>query len=315
MLAGCGAEPQRPAPQTAAPSVVPPQAAPESPLAPILAETLGAWQRRGAPRTWSALSLDQYLGADAERWRLYDLVDAVVTSYDRTGGSMAFVELYRFRAPADAFGAYSTRRGFDARLVPIDDEAFVTAGALLAWKGSVVLRIVGSTHAPQALEELARLAMEQLPGGGAKPAPLLFLGGQSVVPGTEIWTREDALGYPMFRGSALARIRAGNALIEVLRHPEKSDSDALSVFEAFRGSVTLSARTLDPVLRVGNEAFFAQDAHLTNTLAFRAGTDVVVLRGQVPLDALKRVAEELAGRLRTQPPPTTIPAPTALPNS
>lgn len=177
-----------------------------------------------------------------------------------------------------------------------------------------MLRIVGSTRAPQSLEELARLATEQLPGGGAKPALLLFLGGQSVVPGTEIWTREDALGYPMFRGSALARIRAGDAVIEVLRHSEKSDSDALSVFEAFRGSVTLSARTLDPVLRVGNEAFFAQDAHLTNTLAFRAGTDVVVLRGQPPLDALTRVAEELAGRLRTQPRTTAVTAPPTPPD-
>jgi len=279
--------------------VVPPAAAPDSPLAPILVESLGTWRRRGAPRTWSAASLQQYVGADADRWRRYDLLDTVVGAYDRADGAIAFVELYRFRAPSDAFGAYSTRRGFDARLVPVGDEAFVTAHSLLAWKGAVVLRIVGNARDAGALEDLARRVAEPLPGGGARPAELLFLTGQSVVPGTEIWTREDALGYAMFRGSALARIRAGNGLVEVLRHPSRNDREALAVFEEFRGSITLSAKTLDPVLGIGNEAFFAQDAHLANTLAFRSGSDVVVLRGQAPPEALIQIAAALAGRLRT----------------
>ena len=113
----------------------------------------------------------------------------------------------------------------------------------------------------------------------------------------------------MFRGSAIARIRAGNALIEVLRHPSKNDREALAAFEAFRGSVTLSAKTLDPVLGIGNEAFFAQDTHLANTLSFRAGSDVVVLRGQAPPETLIRLAEVLAGRLRVSQarPASTLP--------
>lgn len=309
MLAGCGAEPRQPAPPAVVRPAPPAVVVPDSPLTPSLAGSLGGWQRRGTPRTWSAAALDLYLGTDAGRWRLYDLVDTVVGSYDHAGGATALVELYRFRSPSDAFGAYSTRRGFDARLVPVGDEAFVTARALLAWKGTVVLRIVGDARDQVSIEQLARGAIDPLPGGGTKPAALLFLAGQAVVPGTEIWSREDALGYPMFRGSALARIRAGNALVEVLRHPSGNDRDALVVFEAFRSSVTLSARTLDPVLRIGNEAFFAQDAHLANTLAFRSGSDVVVLRGQVPPESLIQIAAELAARLRTLAPALASPAP------
>lgn len=308
MLAGCGDTPLQPAPP-AAQAVAPAVSVPESPLAPILAESLGRWQRQGPPRTWSAASLDLYLGTDAARWRLYGLVDTVVGSYDHPDGATALVELHRFQTPADAFGAYSTRRGFDAHLVPIGNEAFVTTRALLAWKGSVVLRIVGDARDRGSLEELARGATEPLPGGGEKPAGLRFLTGQDVVPGTEIWTREDALGYSMFRGSGLARIRAGVATVEVLRHPSGNDRDALAVFEEFRGSVTRSARTLDPVLRIGNEAFFAQDAHLANTLAFRSGSDVVVLRGQVPPEKLVQIAAQLATRLRALAPPPALPAP------
>lgn len=308
MLAGCGDKPHQPAPP-AAQAVAPAASAPESPLAPILAESLGRWQRQGAPRTWSAESLDLYLGTDAGRWRLYGLVDTVVGSYDHPDGATALVELYRFRTASDAFGAYSTRRGFDARLVPVGDEAFVTTRALLAWKGSVVLRIVGDARDRESLEELARGATAPLPGGGEKPAGLSFLAGQDVVPGTEIWTREDALGYPMFRGSSLARIRAGGATVDVLWHPSGNDRDALAVFEEFRSSVTLSARTLDPVLRIGNEAFFAHDSLLANTLAFRSESDVVVLRGQAPPETLIQVAAELAAKLRALAPPPASPPP------
>jgi hypothetical protein len=290
-------------PVSALPPAAPAVAVPDSPLTPILADSLGEWSRRGAPRTWSSGSLDQYIGADAERWRLYELADMVAGTYDRADGSIAFVELYRFRAPSDAFGAYSTRRGFDARLVSVGDEAFVTARSLLAWKGSVVVRVVGGSRDAQAIEALARVVTEPIPGGGAKPSELLFLAGQAIVPGTEIWTREDAFGYPFLRGSAMARILVGGAVIEVLRHPGENDREALAAFEEFRGSVTLSAKTIDPVLRVGNEAFFAQDSHLANTLGFRAGKDVVVLRGQAPPETLIRVAEDLAARLNAAPPP------------
>jgi hypothetical protein len=302
MIVGCGREERRATPAASAPPAAPAVAVPDSPLTSILADSLGEWRRHGAPRTWSSGSLDQYIGADAERWRLYELADMVAGTYDRADGSIAFVELYRFRAPSDAFGAYSTRRGFDARLVSVGDEAFVTARSLLAWKGTVVLRVVGGSRDTQAIEALARVVTEPIPGGGSKPSELLFLAGQSIVPGTEIWTREDAFGYSFLRGSAIAKILAGDAVIEVLRHPGRNDREAMAAFEEFRSSVTRSAKTIDPVLRVGNEAFFAQDSHLANTLGFRTGRDLVVLRGQAPPETLIRIAEDLAARLHTAPP-------------
>jgi hypothetical protein len=274
---------------------------------------LGEWRRSGEPRTWSAAALHEYLGPDADRWRAYQLFDAVVGSYDRPDGSIAIVELYRFRAPSDAFGAYSTRRGFDARLVSVGNEGFATAHSILSWKGQSVVRIVGRSPDSAALESLARLVAESLAEGSSKPAELSFLGGLQVVPGTEIWTHEDALGQPMFRNSAMARIRAGDSVIEVLRHPGRNDRDAQTRFEDFRSSMTLSAKTIDPVLGVGNEAFFAQDTHLGSTLSFRAGVDVVVLRGQASPETFIRTAEAIAARLRasaTAPasqPPVNVP--------
>lgn len=274
----------------------------------MLAESLGDWRRNGIPRTWSAAALSEYLGPDAERWRSYQLLDSVVGSYDRRDGSIALVELYRFRAPSDAFGAYSTRRGLYARVVPVGNEAFATTHSLLAWKGQTVLRIVGTSPDARALEDLGRIVAAALGEGTSKPAELAFLSGLQVVPGTEVWTHEDALGYAMFRRSAMARIRSGDAVIEVLRHPGRSERDAQTLFEEFRTSMTRSAKTIDPVLGVGNEAFFAQDTHMSNTLAFRAGFDVVVLRGQAPPEAFIRLAEAIAARLRATTPRSTVPA-------
>lgn len=279
-----------------------------SPLESILAESLGDWKRSGAPRTWSAASLGDYIGSDAERWKRYALFDTVAGSYERADGSLAIVELYRFRAPSDAFGAYSTRRGFDARLVPVGNEGFATSHSLLAWKGQAVIRIVGKSTDPVALEKLGVIVAASLGEGSAKPSALAFLSTLPVVPGTEIWTEEDGLGYAMFRGSAMAQIHAGDTVLELLRHPDRNDREAQTLFEEFRNSVILSAKTIDPVLGVGNEAFFAQDTHLANTLAFRAGSDVVVLRGQAAPETFIRAAEAIAARLRaTAAPAVSLP--------
>jgi len=237
----------------------------------------------------------------------------VVGSYARADGSLAIVELYRFLAPSSAFSAYSTRRGLDARLVSVGNEAFATAHSLLAWKGQVVIRIVGKSTDPAALEDLGTMVASSLAAGSTKPSELEFLAGLPVVPGTEIWTQEDGLGYAMFRGSAMARIRAGDAVLDLLRHPDRNDREAQTLFEEFRSSVTLSAKTIDPVLGVGNEAFFAQDTHLANTLAFRAGSDVVVLRGQATPETFIRSAETIATRLRATSPVVDTPKPVSVP--
>jgi hypothetical protein len=284
-----------------------------SPLEPSLSESLGEWKRSGAPRTWSAASLDLYIGPDAERWRRYGLLDTVTGSYERADGSIAIVELYRFRAASDAFGAYSTRRGFDARVVSVGNEGFATAHSLVAWKGPVVVRIVGKSPDRAALEKLGVIVAASLAEGSAKPSGLAFLAGLPIVSGTEIWTEEEGLGYAMFRGSALARIQAGDAVLELLRHADQSDREAQTLFEEFRNSVTLSAKTIDPVLGVGNEAFFAQDTHLANTLAFRAGSDVVVLRGQASPETFIRIAEAIASRLRATVPAGVASKPVSVP--
>jgi hypothetical protein len=309
LLSACGGEAEDDStvpPSSAIAAQAPVQA---SPLEPILAESLDGWTRSGTPRTWSAAALSDYIGPDAERWKRYALFDTAVGSYERPDGSLAIVELYRFRAPSDAFGAYSTRRGFDARLVPVGNEGFATSHSLLAWKGQVVIRIVGKSRDSAALEKLGAVVAASLGEGSGKPSALAFLATLPIVPGTEIWTEEDGLGYAMFRGSAMAQIRAGDAVLELLRHPDKDDREAQSLFEEFRNSVTLSAKTIDPVLGVGNEAFFAQDTHLANTLAFRAGSDVVVLRGQAAPETFIRTAEAIAARLRATAPPAAVAPP------
>jgi hypothetical protein len=284
-----------------------------SPLEPTLAESLGEWKRTGAPRTRSAASLGDYIGPDAERWRRYALLDTVAGSYERADGSLAIVELYRFRAASDAFGAYSTRRGFDARVVPVGNEGFSTSHSLVAWKGPAVIRIVGKSADPAALEKLGVVVAASLGEGSAKPSALAFLTGLPIVAGTEIWTEEEGLGYAMFRGSAMARIQTGDGVLELLRHPDQDDRAAQAMFEEFRNSVTLSAKAIDPVLGIGNEAFFAQDTHLANTLAFRAGSDVVVLRGQATPEAFIRTAEAVAARLRATTPVAVAQKPVSVP--
>lgn len=307
MLTACGNREEEVIATTTSASTVAQEPVATSPLEPLLTETIGAWTRSGTPRTWNAASLGEYIGPDAERWNRYGLYDTVVGSYERKDGSIAILELYRFRAPSDAFGAYSTRRGLDAHLVPVGNEGFQTTHSLLAWKGQVVIRIVGTSADPAALENLAAMVASSLAEGSTKPSALAFLKGLPVVPGTEVWTEEDALGYAMFRGSAMARIRAGDSGLDLLRHPNRDDREAQLLFEEFKSSVTLSAKTIDPVLGVGNEAFFAQDTHLANTLAFRAGSDVVVLRGQAPTESFIRTAEAIAGKLNATAPPSVAP--------
>lgn len=312
-IGGCaGPEPASPAPSSPRPAATT-SAAAASPLVPVLVETLAGWRRSGAPRTWLPANLHEYVGPDAERWKLYQLFDTAVASYDRSDGSIAIVELYRFRAPSDAFGAYSSRRGFDARRVQVGNEGFVTTHSLIAWKGQVVMRIVGRSGDPGAFEGLGRVVASALAEGSSKPEALAFLAGLPVVAGTEIWTREDALGYSIFRDSALAKLHAGDTTIELLRHPAADEKDSRALFEKFREAVTLNAKTIDPVLGVGNEAFFAQDTHLANTLAFRAGSDVVVLRGSASPETFIRTAESIAARLRSVAPPSSAPRPLSVP--
>ncbi len=276
-----------------------PAAPVHSPAETYLASAAGPWTRNGRPRSYTAASLSQYLGAEATRWLACDVVDVAVASYGDQPGRFAIAEIFQFHSDRDAFAAYSVRRDKNRNFAEIPDEAFRTRNSVVVWRGAAVVRVIGpegGDHGP--IDALVRAIVQPMAQSAGRPAGFEMFPPALLIPRSEVLTREPAFGYEFLRNSMMVSFNVGATGVEGLIHSQSTLDETQNAFQQYRQSVGRSAKTLDPVLKLGDEGFFAQDPMLGNIVAFRSGLSLVIFRGNARPEALIDLATATDARIR-----------------
>ena len=142
----------------------------------VFAATLDAWQRAAEPLVYvGPKGLFEYIDGAGEPYLTYAFVQVATAKYAQ-GQKEANADLWYFKTPEEAFGAYSRDTSAGARAAEKLGNAGASGeGEVWAWNGANYLHLVSLGNAPASrdgLVGLARALLARLPEGDAKLPPV-----------------------------------------------------------------------------------------------------------------------------------------------
>ena len=262
------------------------------------------WKLDEDPIVIPADRLQSYLGADADRYVAYEVLDTTIGKYSGTdGGSFATVEIYRFPDFVKAFGAYSMHKDGPMQFLQIANEAFAKPRSINIWRGPFYVRITGATRG-DALVRLASFVADRMPPAPSRPAVFSFLPENGRVPGSERYTAEPVLGQPYLANAFRTTYNLDGDVIEGLVLPAANKETAAKVLDAYKSLYVRNGKLLDPIPNLGEDNFTGEDRYLGRTIAFRIDRFVVAFNGfkdrQHLVDLSAAADQRILGTIRKQ---------------
>ncbi|MCX7599267.1 MAG: hypothetical protein N2512_10465 [Armatimonadetes bacterium] len=263
----------------AARAELPPQ---ESEVLRSLARPPEGWQVAAAPRSFKEDNLWEWINGDAPQVLEYDFSFAATVAYSK-GQLGVEVGVLVMRTPLDAFGIYSRRRTEQSKPAPFPNNSFWEGAQLHIWRNYAYIFFLPNSSKPEvkaSVQELAEALCEGLPPAEELPRLLTIPPQQSLIQGSLVFYRRNALGQEKLGNALRAMYRSGDRRV------------ALWLFdcadrEAARATLGLLAGLLGKthtIKALGDEAFSATSEEYGPAMAMREDGYVGVAVPAVPLD-------------------------------
>jgi len=279
-----------------------------SPSEAFFVPVSSGWTLEGSPRIVSPDSLEAYLGQDASHYRLFGLLDLVVSNYvNPPEGLEVTVEVFRFDGATNAFGAYSTNRPEDATTMKLGDGAWLGRYAIHVLSDRYLLRVIGSKEQTSTVVRLVEDFAARIPTTGHPPEPLNIFPTENRIAESERFVRGPAFGQNYLRASWLVDYQVGDSHIEALLHEAGGESTVAERLARYRQFFETNGRLLDPIPGLGDESFTGEDRLIGRAVVWRIGQELVAIQGIAPISDLERLAREILALQRARPTTDAIP--------
>ncbi|MFZ0732865.1 MAG: DUF6599 family protein [Candidatus Sulfotelmatobacter sp.] len=150
---------------------------------------------QGAPITYNAETLYQYIDGGADLYLLYDF-KALLHQEFKSGTTDLTVDLYEMGNGDDAFGIYSSERSPNYKFLSIGAEGYRDKGILNFLGGQYYVKLSGSGPGVDTLfDEFARLLSSRIGGSRSLPALLAQLPREGRISHSEQYIKKDPLGH------------------------------------------------------------------------------------------------------------------------
>lgn len=244
-------------------------------------EEAEGWRLEEDPMVVPADRMGTYLGADGQHFTRYEVIDVTAGKYVALDGrGFATVEIFRFPDFVKAFGAYSMRKDAARRFLEIENEAYVSKFAVHLWRGPFYVRVTGgAANAFDSLTNLASFVAERMPAAPSKPAVFAFFPVDTRVPGSERYSADIGFGQAILGNSFQAKFNIGGDVHEGLIIPSPNRATATRILDAYKNLYIRNGKLLDPVPKLGEDNFTAEDKYLGRAVAFRIDRFVVAFNG------------------------------------
>lgn len=240
-----------------------------------------------------------YMGAAAAEFEDYDIIDITAGKYlaaDKAG--FATVEIFRFPDFVKAFGAYSMRKEAARRVVPIQNEAYVSKYAVHVWRGPFYIRVTGGAkNAFESLSGLAAFVAEKMPPAPGKPAVFNFFPVDTRVVGSERYSADKGFGQTILGNSFQADFNINGDIMHGLIIPSANKATATKILNGYRDLYLRNGKLLDPIANLGEDNFTAEDRYLGRAVAFRIDRFVIAFNGYKERQKLVELAATTDARI------------------
>ena len=148
------------------------------------------WAPSGSPQHYVGEDLYTYIDGGAEIYQEYGFKQVLAQDYRNSAGRSVTLELYEMNTPEAAFGMYTFKAGSKGQAVKIGQTAELDDYYLNAWKGRIVLTVIGFDESAESLagvQAVAEAAAAKIPAAGSRPELLNRL--------PEIWRRSPHIKY------------------------------------------------------------------------------------------------------------------------
>jgi hypothetical protein len=266
------------------------------------------WQLEEDPIVVPGDRLVSYMDRDGAHFVHYEALDATVGKYRTLAGDgFATVELFRFPDFVKAFGAYSTRKTDNSKLLNIPNEAFENKHSLHLWRGPFYVRVTGG-GTPGGNESLHRLlanVAEKMPAAPGKPAVFNFFPATNRIVYSERYSAEAGFGQAFLGNSFMATFTTPNGQrADGLIIPAANKQTAAKILEAYRMLYVRNGKLMDPIPNLGEDNFTAEDKYLGRAVAFRIDRFVIAFNGfddrQAIVDLASATEQRILGSIRKQ---------------
>lgn len=155
----------------------------------------GRTTAQGAPSTYNADTLYQYIDGGADVYLLYDFKTLLHQEF-KSGANELTADIYDMGTGVDAFGIYSSERSPNYKFLPIGAEGYRAKGILNFLDGQYYVKLSGSGPSADALlEEFGHLLSTRIGGSRGLPPLLARLPREGRIPHSEQYIKKDPLGH------------------------------------------------------------------------------------------------------------------------
>lgn len=279
-----------------------------------IAGSLDSFNIDAEVETYTRANLREYINREAERYFAYDYEWTVTGPFkDKRSGALIALDVYRFGAALDAFGAATIDRdpAAPAEIVPLPGQtatiaAYFTGNRLHIWRGPLYVRIVpgalGDGLRPAALE-LGQAVAERLPLMEKELAVFRLLPMRGLIAESLKFQRRNVLGQAFLNDALLATYgrrlpdRKLDVDMELLLFDGQDLAGAQATFASLEKHLA-GGGEVRPVAALGEAAFIVRHGTHGPTHVMRQGRYVVMLRQVKRADAAEAMLREIGKNIR-----------------
>ncbi|MDH7515682.1 MAG: hypothetical protein QHI48_07410 [Bacteroidota bacterium] len=220
---------------------------------------VAGWFRRGAPRSFDAGRLWDYIDGGADVYIDYGFKEVVTAEYV-SGERTLVVEIYEMQTFEGAFGIYARERAPTYMFLPIGAEGYLEGSALNFYQGKWYVKSTAFTddrETKAALRKMAETVSRYL-GTYRKPPPFLQLfPPANRKRNSEGWEPKSFLGCTDMRGVFTAEYGKGKSAWTAFLHACENEEQASARLKSFRSLLVRPAKP-DEFRSLGGEMAFGR---------------------------------------------------------
>ena len=244
------------------------------------------------PRTIERDKLDVYLGTRYPRYGRYNVQEVLSASYfpvsesQPTGVPAVDMEVIRLASTDDAFGLFSIERPEITGETRIEDHGYITDTEAGFWSGELYIRILTPKETESHtrwLRSVAEVVIRRLPHGPGTPPGFERLPQTLRVPHSEVFVRQDALGYKFLTDTYFADYDFGGGIATAFVCPCSAEDIARERFRALFEAVLRQNAQAAPLSGLGERAFLARRSRHGNIAVFQRGRFLAGLLNAPPV--------------------------------
>ncbi len=244
-------------------------------LLPLKLDSEG-WALSGETESFTADTLYMKINGRAELYLAYDVAKLNCASYEWSEAPDLFVDVYVYdmASPWNAFGIYAMERPPDPKAIAIGREGYDAVGSLFFWKGAYYVQVLPSEDTDDVNEvarSIARKIERQIDDAMAPIPGLSLLPDENRIAYSDRYVLRNALSQSFLNHVFTAQYETPAGPLTAFVSVRTDGNDAIELFQKYRDSVGLYAKTLDAKSALGDIECFAADVLGTIDLVFADG--------------------------------------------